>query len=178
MHSSNASSVLLLLLFVGCLISQQHTRVSQGQICSAVRAATLTKKVQIKLSTSPSHSILTQGQLVPALTLWCQAPGRVATGVPICKSLVWLDAENPHGESGNQTQVCWSQGRHLNHQVYEAVSSVQHAEHHPNQSTIQRIPSTVYLQSLPWDAGICQESPPLWRKIQGQNQPWKLMQLN
>ena len=47
-----------------------------------LHAATLRQKLQIKLSTSPSHSIVTLGQPVPALTLYCQAPGRVATGVP------------------------------------------------------------------------------------------------
>ena len=30
------------------------------------------------------------------LTLSCQAPGRVATGVPVFKSLVWLDPEKSH----------------------------------------------------------------------------------
>ena len=34
---------------------------------------------QIKLAISPSHSILTLGQPVVALTLQCQAPGKVAT---------------------------------------------------------------------------------------------------
>ena len=57
-----------------------------------LRAATLRQKLQIKLSISPSHSILTPGRPVPALTLLRQAPGRVATGVPIFKSLVWLDS--------------------------------------------------------------------------------------
>ena len=50
-----------------------------------VRAATLRQKLQVKLSTSPSHSILTPVGPVPALT---QAPGRLATGVPIFKLLV------------------------------------------------------------------------------------------
>ena len=44
-------------------------------------------EIKIKLSTSPSHSILTPGRPVPALTLERQAPGRVATGVPIFESL-------------------------------------------------------------------------------------------
>ena len=35
----------------------------------------------VKLSTPPSHSILTSGRPVPAPTLQCQAPGRVATVV-------------------------------------------------------------------------------------------------
>ena len=43
--------------------------------------------MQIQLSTSPSHSILTPGQPVPALTLQRQAPGGVATVVPSFKSL-------------------------------------------------------------------------------------------
>ena len=38
-------------------------------------------------------SILTPDQPVPALTLSCQVPGRVATGVPILKSLVSLDPQ-------------------------------------------------------------------------------------
>ena len=42
-------------LLVGCLMSQH--------------AVTLRQKLQIKLSTSPSHSILTPGQPVPGLTL-------------------------------------------------------------------------------------------------------------
>ena len=47
--------------FVGCLMSQQHASVSQGWICTILRAARLRQKLQIKLSTSPSHSILTPG---------------------------------------------------------------------------------------------------------------------
>ena len=61
-----------------------------------LRAATLRYKLQIQFSTSPSHSIQTPGQPVPALTLYRQAPGRVATGVPIDKSLVRLDPEKSH----------------------------------------------------------------------------------
>ena len=59
-----------------------------GSAQISVRAATLRQKLQIKLSTSPSRSILTPGQPVPALTLYRQAPGRVVTGEPIFKSLV------------------------------------------------------------------------------------------
>ena len=58
-------------LLVACLTSQQHASVSQGRICSILRAATLRYKLQIKLSTSPSHSILTPGQPDPILpTAW------------------------------------------------------------------------------------------------------------
>ena len=54
--------------------------------------------MQIKLSTSPGHGILTPGRPVPAQTLQCQASGRVATGVPIFKSLVLLDPEKTCGK--------------------------------------------------------------------------------
>ena len=64
-----------------------------GSAQTILHAATLRQKLQIKLSNLPNHSILTPGQPVPALTLWCQVPGRVATGVPIFKSLVWLNPE-------------------------------------------------------------------------------------
>ena len=46
-----------------------------GSAQTFLRAATLRQKPQIQLSTSPSHSILTPGRLVPALTLERQAPG-------------------------------------------------------------------------------------------------------
>ena len=76
-------------LLVGCLTSQQHASVSQGWICSDnFTAATLRWKLRIKPSTSFSYSILRPDRPVPALTLYRQAPGRVATGVPMFKSLV------------------------------------------------------------------------------------------
>ena len=40
---------------VACLTPQQQASVSQGRICTILRAATLRYKLQIKLSTSPSH---------------------------------------------------------------------------------------------------------------------------
>ena len=40
-----------------------------GSAQTIVRAVTLRSKLQIKLSTSPTHSILTHGRPVPALTL-------------------------------------------------------------------------------------------------------------
>ena len=59
-----------------------------GSAQTILRVATLRQKSQIKLSISPSHSILTPGRPVPELTLYRQAPSRVATGVPSFKSLV------------------------------------------------------------------------------------------
>ena len=57
-------------LLVSCLTSQQHASASQGGSAQTIiRAATLKWKLQIKLSASPCHSILTPSQPVPALTL-------------------------------------------------------------------------------------------------------------
>ena len=53
----------------------------------------LLRHLQIKLFISPSHGIQTPGQPIPALTLYRQAPIRVATGLSIFKSLVRLDQE-------------------------------------------------------------------------------------
>ena len=64
-------------------------RSAQTIVC----AATLRQKLQIKLSISPSHSILTLRKPVPALTLQHQMPGSVACGVPIFRSLVQLSWE-------------------------------------------------------------------------------------
>ena len=71
----------------------QHASVSQERICSDNLTSCKTENLQIQLSTSPSHSILTPGQPVLALTLLRQEPGKVATGVQNCKPLVRLDPE-------------------------------------------------------------------------------------
>ena len=54
-----------------------------GSAKTILRAATLRYKLQTKLSISPSDTLLTPGQPVPALTLKRQAPGRVATGAGV-----------------------------------------------------------------------------------------------
>ena len=80
--------------FVCLLVAERpsNTRVylRDASAKTTLRAATLRQKLQTKLSISPSHSILTPGQPVPALTLYLQAPGRVATGVPILSH--WYDS--------------------------------------------------------------------------------------
>ena len=58
---------------------------------TSIRVAKLRQEQQNKFSISTSHSILTPGRPVRALTLSRQAHDRVATGVPIYKSLVRLD---------------------------------------------------------------------------------------
>ena len=69
--------------------------------------------MQIQLSTSPSHSILTPGRPVPALTLERQAPCRVATGVPIFESLVRLDPEKIPSQAGFEPGIFRSRGGRL-----------------------------------------------------------------
>ena len=81
--------------------SNMSVYLRDGSPHTSLRAATLRQKLHIKLSASPSHSIFTPGQPVPALTLERQAPGRVATGVPSLKSLVGLSRKNPRCASGN-----------------------------------------------------------------------------
>ena len=51
-------------------------------------------------------SILTPGQLVPVLTLWCQVPGMAATGVSILHH--WFNStwKNPFGENRNPKPLC------------------------------------------------------------------------
>ena len=59
-------------LFVGCITSPQHANVSQGWTCSDNCTCCHTEievADQTFNFTSPSHSILTPGQPVPALTL-------------------------------------------------------------------------------------------------------------
>ena len=92
-----------------------------GSAQTILRAATLRQKLQIKLSISPSHSILTPGRPVPALTLWRQAPGRVATGVPMFKSLVWLGPEKIPAQAGFEPGTFRSRGGRLNHLANEAM---------------------------------------------------------
>ena len=59
-----------MLLFVGCLTSPNMLMyLRDGSAQTILRAAILRQKLQIKLSTSPSHSVLTPGQPIPALTL-------------------------------------------------------------------------------------------------------------
>ena len=50
---------------------------------TVVCAATLRWKLQIKLSVSPHHSILTPGKPVSALILYRQATGRAAPEIPV-----------------------------------------------------------------------------------------------
>ena len=83
---------------VDCLTSKQH--VSQWQISDNCMCF----HTEIEVTDQNcyfTHSVLTSGHSVHVLTLYSQA-GRVATGVPVFKSLVWLALEKyPKGRRGS-----------------------------------------------------------------------------
>ena len=103
-------------LCVDCLTSQQHASVSQGRICSDNFTCCHN---EIEAADQTFH--LTQSQCTnieptsSVLTLYRQAPGRVATGVPIFKSLVWLDPGKIPAQAGFKSGIFCSRGRRLNH---------------------------------------------------------------
>ena len=77
------------LLLVGCLTSQQQASVSQGRICSDNFTCCHTE-----IEVADQTFYLTQSQYTdtgptsPSADPITPAPGRVATGMPIFKSLV------------------------------------------------------------------------------------------
>ena len=91
-----------------------------GSAQTNLPAATLRSKLQIQLSTSSSHSILTTGRPVPALTLERRDPGWVAAGEPIFFKVTGMTRPGK-GASGSRTQVCRSRGGRLSHRANETV---------------------------------------------------------
>ena len=107
---------IVMLLFVGCLTSQQHASVSQGRICSDSFTCCHT---EIQVADPTLH--LTQSQYTGT---WPTSPStdpltpgacRVATGVPISKSLVWLNPGKIPPQAGFEPRIFRSRGRRLNH---------------------------------------------------------------
>ena len=96
-------------LFVGCLKCLSVTDLP-GQF---LRAATLRQRQQIKFSISPNHTILTPGQPVPELTLYRQAPDRVATGKPIFLVTGMARPGKIPAQAGIEPRVYRSGGGHL-----------------------------------------------------------------
>ena len=76
-------------LFVGCSMSQQHARVSQGRICTdnftCCHTETEVAEQTFYLTQSQYNDT---GPTSPSADPKCQASGTVATGVPILKSLL------------------------------------------------------------------------------------------
>ena len=66
-------AVVIVNIIVACLLvkrtSNMLVHLRDGSAKTSVRAATLKKMLQVKLSILPSHGVLTPGQPVPALTL-------------------------------------------------------------------------------------------------------------
>ena len=62
------------------------------------------------------------GPTSPSADPKTQAPSKVATGVPIFKSLVWLDAEKiPTEQAAVEPRIFRFRGWRLNHKANEAV---------------------------------------------------------
>ena len=101
-------------LLVGCLTSQQQASVSQGRICSDNFTCCHTEIEVADQTFYVTQSQYTDtGRPVPVLTLSRQAPGRVATGVPIFKSLVWFDPEKIPAQAGFEPGTFRSRGGRL-----------------------------------------------------------------
>ena len=99
-------------LFVGCLTSKQYASVSQGRICSDNFTCCHT---EIEVADQTFH--LTQSQYTDTGPTGPSTdpitPGRVATGVPIFKSLVWLDPQKIPVQVGFKPGLFRSQGWRL-----------------------------------------------------------------
>ena len=96
-------------LLVGCLTSQQHASVSQGRICSDNFMCCHTE-----IQVADPTFYLTQSQYTDTGPISPSAdpmtPGRVATGVPILKSLVRLDPEKIPAQAGFEAGIFRSRG--------------------------------------------------------------------
>ena len=113
-HAMIFTRILCDCLLVGCLASQQQASVSQGRICTDNFTCCHTEiEVADQTFYLTQSSIPTPGRPVPVLTLQRQAPGRVATGVLILKSLVWLDPEKILAQAGFEPGIFRSRGGRL-----------------------------------------------------------------
>ena len=103
-------------LLVGCLTSQQQASVSQGRICSDNHTCCHTE-----IEVADPTFYLTQSQHTdtgptsPSADTITPGAWRVATGVPIFKSLVWLDPEKIPLQAGFEPGTFRSRGGRLNH---------------------------------------------------------------
>ena len=106
------------LLIGGCLTSKQHAGVSH------IRSTKLKQKLQIKVSISSSYSILTRGQPVSALTLYCRAPGSVATYLLyFCLPLIPLGASREERDILSAAhQNAWAGGMLYRDSVSDSIN--------------------------------------------------------
>ena len=114
--------LLLLLLSVGCLTSQQHAGVSQGRICSMLPTATLRQKLRINFFFIPtSVSILTPGQPVPALTLYARRLAGSDWSTNFEVTGMTRPGKSPTAKAGIEARVCRSRIGRDNHKANELV---------------------------------------------------------
>ena len=98
-HSAAVWFFSLLFVFVGCLLNFPPTCDRYFRDRSAltiIPVAILKQEYLIKFAVSPSHIIPTTTQTILILSLNHQAHGRMASTVPVAKSLVWFD-QGQHG---------------------------------------------------------------------------------
>ena len=104
-------------LFVGWLLNVPATcKCISGRLRTILRTATLREKLQIKRSTSPSHSIMTPGRPVPVLDPITPGAWQGSHWSANFESH-WYDStpkKNP-GASGIRTRDSRSRGGRLNH---------------------------------------------------------------
>ena len=97
--------------FVACLTSQQQASVSQGQVCSDNFTCCHTE-----IEVADPTFYLTQSQYTdtgptsPSADPVTPGAWQVATGVPIFKSLVWLDPEKIPAQAGFEPRTFRSRG--------------------------------------------------------------------
>ena len=139
--------------------------IRDGCAQTAVRAATQRQKLQIKLTISLSHSTLTPGQTVPALSQKCKIPSKEPTGVPAFTSLVWLSPEKaswkkPESNLGllhlmwTQMRRCWSTETEVKSDgmtmaQLERISQIQQLWRPLFPSGIQRFHRLAWIREIP-----------------------------
>ena len=117
-------------LLVGCLTSQQHAGyLRDGSAQTIVRAATLRQKLQVKLSTSPSHSILTPGRPVPGadpITPGAWQSSHWSANFQVTG--MTRPGNIPTAQAGIKPRTFGSRGGRLNHQANETVGAAKRRE--------------------------------------------------
>ena len=79
-------------VFIACLLAEHPSKTPSASrdrsSQTVVRAATLGYELRVTAADSSSHSILTPGQLVPALNIYCWVRDKAASRAASLKSLV------------------------------------------------------------------------------------------
>ena len=144
---------MLLLLLVGCLTSQQHASVSEGRICSDNFTCCHTE-----IEVADQTFRLTQSQYTdtgptsPSTDPIMPGTCRVAAGVPIFKSLVWLDPEKIPGQAGFKPGIFCSRGGRLTTRPMRRLHSHTHTH---AQVGIYYCPGRLYALSYIWRTLLC-----------------------